>query len=66
MFVEHAPPIVIGGAPARIGAQRLELDLALELGNRPAAAQSGSPLSQQACPVKNTFLLGVYHRSDQW
>ena len=65
MFEERAPPMVIGGAPTRIGPQRLELDLALELGNGPAAAQNGGPPTQQARPLKNTFLLGVYHRSHQ-
>jgi len=52
-------------APARIGPQRLELDASPNLGDRPAATQNGSTLSQQACPVKNKFLLGLYHRSDQ-
>jgi hypothetical protein len=51
--------------PARIGPQRLELDAPPNLGDRPAAAKNGSTLSQQARPLKNTILLGVYNRSDQ-
>src|SRR5215471_884624 len=65
LLVEYAPPIVMRRVPARIGPQGLELDAPPNLGDRPAAAQNRGTLSQQARPLKSTFLLGVYHRSDQ-
>jgi hypothetical protein len=63
MLVESPPPIVIDYASARIGPDRLELDLPPELGDGSPAAQNGGAFPQQACALKNPFLLGVYHRS---
>src|SRR6516225_6977228 len=65
MLAECAPPIVVRRALARIGPQGLELDAPPNLGDRPAATQNRGTLSQQARPLKSTFPLRVYHRSDQ-
>jgi hypothetical protein len=53
--------MVIRCAAARIGPHRLELDLPRKLGDGPPAAQNGGAFPQPACPLKNPFLLGVYH-----
>jgi hypothetical protein len=45
MLVKESPPVIVCGAPARIGPHRLEIDLPLQLGNGPSAAQNGDAFS---------------------
>lgn len=61
--IKHPPRLVISCALGWIGPQRLEHDLPPKLGDGPSATQNGDAFSQPACPLKNSFLLGVYHRS---
>ncbi len=61
MLVESPPAVVISCAPTRIGPHRLELDLPPKLSDGTPAAQDDGAFSQPACPLKNPFLLGVYH-----
>jgi hypothetical protein len=63
MLIEYTSPMIIGCAPARIGPHRLEIDLPLELRNRPAATQSGNPFLPQSSTMKDALALKVYHGS---
>jgi hypothetical protein len=45
MLIKYPSPMVIGGAAARIGPDRLEIDLSVELGDRPPATQNRDAFS---------------------
>ena len=63
MLIKYPSPMVVGGASARIGPHRLEIDLAVEIGDHPTATQNGDPFASQRSAVNDGFLLRVYHGS---
>jgi hypothetical protein len=63
MLIKYPALMVISCAAARIGPHPLEIYLASKLGNRPPATQNRDTFSPQPCPMKDAFLLRVYHGS---
>ena len=45
MLIKYPPPTIISGPSARIGPHPLEVDLLLELGDRPPPTQNGDAFS---------------------
>jgi hypothetical protein len=63
VLIKCSPALVKGCTSAQIGPHRLEIDLPPEFGDRSPAAQSSYAVSPPPTPVKNDFLLEVYHGS---
>jgi hypothetical protein len=63
VLIKCSPALIKGRTSAQIGPHCLEIDLPLKFGDRSPAAQSSDAVSPPPTPMKNAFLLEVYHGS---